>query len=212
MLSFLHKYAKNYSFSQNGEEGVIRECLRRINGAIPQPGHAVEIGGSDGHWCSNIALLLQDNWSGLFVESDYNLYLKCKHNWVYYPKVRSQCSRVDGRNVNAFVDDRCDLLSIDTDGSDYEIFRGLKARPKIVIVEIDSSIEPPSERVNADGGVGYWTMTTLALESGYFLLAHTGNLVLVHQRYQHLFPECKPHPLLEWELYFNRGWVKGEFT
>lgn len=207
MLSFLHKYTKNYKYSQNCEEGVLEECQRRGISVF----HCVEIGAHDGRFCSNTAWVIESDIrvvTGLFVESDYNRYLQCKTNWTHNSNVRCQCSRVDERNINAFVDDRCDLLSIDTDGSDYQIFRGLKARPKIVIVEIDSSIEPPSERVNLDGGVGYWAMTTLALESGYFLLAHTGNLVLVHQDYAHLFPECKPHPLLEWELYFNRAWVR----
>jgi hypothetical protein len=206
VLSFLNQYAKNFYASQNGEEGLLLEILRRLEVGS---GASCEIGGSDGVFCSNTALLIKDyGWSGLFVEGDYNLYLQSKENWKDNPRVRHQCCYVDGKNVNAFVHSDCDLLSIDTDGKDFEIFRGLKARPKIVIVEIDSSIEPPSERVNADGGVGYWTMTTLALESGYFVLCHTGNLVLVHQHYQHLFPECDPHPLIEWELYFNRAWLK----
>jgi hypothetical protein len=83
----------------------------------------------------------------------------------------------------------------------------MQARPEIVVVELDSSIEPPDERVNGDGGVGYWTMTVAALERGYFVLCHTGNLILCRQDYGYLFPECEPHPLLEWELYFNRSWL-----
>jgi hypothetical protein len=207
MLSFLRKYAKNYFTSQNGEEGLLAECEMRGIGIF----HCVEIGGHDGRFCSNTAWLIESDTSvvtGLFVEADYNRYLQCRSNWSHNPNVWCQCSRVGGYNVNAFVDGRCDLLSIDTDGNDYEIFCGMKVRPKIVIVEIDSSIEPPNEKVNPDGGVGYWTMVTAALERGYFLLAHTGNLVLVRQEYGHLFPECEPHPLLEWELYFNRSWIK----
>lgn len=204
MLSFLTKYKGDIKFSQNGEEQILLEALSRLSLTM---GHAIEIGGNDGRYCSNTALLLEQGWSGLFVEADYNLYLKSKENWSNSPRVRHQCSRVDGNNINAFVNERCDVLSIDTDGHDYEIFKGLLARPKIVIVEIDSSIEPPSEEFNADGGAGYWTMTTLALEQGYFVLVHCGNLVLVRQEYGDLFPECKPHPLLEWELYFNRSWL-----
>lgn len=203
MLSFLNRYANNVH-SQNGEDGVIREAIRRLGLAN---GNCVEIGGADGQWMSNTRLLLEHGWSGLYVEADYNLYLKSKSNWANFPQVRHQCCRVDGRNINAFVDDRCDLLSLDTDGSDFRIFCGFQSRPKIIIVEIDSSIEPPGERVNNDGGVGYWTMTVAALERGYFVLCHTGNLILVRQEYGHLFPECAPHPLLEWEKYFNRSWL-----
>lgn len=207
MLSFLHQYAKNISCSQNGEEGILAECQKRGIGIF----HCVEIGGHDGRFCSNTALIIESDIrvvTGLFVEADFSLYQQCVSNWRHNPLVRYQCSRVDANNINAFVDNSCDLLSLDTDGSDYEIFCAMKARPKIVIVEIDSSIKPPSEQVNADGGVSYWAMTVAALERGYMLVAHTGNLILVQQEYGHLFPECAPHPLLEWELYFNRAWLK----
>lgn len=207
MLSFLHKYAKNHVFSQNGEEGVIYECLFRMN--IANEGHAVEIGGHDGRFCSNTAMLLENGWSGLFVEADYNLYLKCKQNWQHNPRVRSQCCRVDERNINAFVDERCDLLSLDTDGSDYRIFAGLKANQKIVIMEIDSSLPPNVEGFNSDGAAGYFTGVELGLEKGYFLLCHTGNLLFIDEQYKHLFPEVKSkHPLIDSEYYFNRGWLK----
>lgn len=207
MLSFLNKYAKNHVFSQNGEEGIIYECLFRMD--IATRGHAVEIGGHDGRFCSNTAMLLENGWSGLFVEADYNLYLKSKANWANNPRVRSQCSRVDEKNVNAFVDERCDLLSLDTDGSDYNIFNGLKAQPKIVIVEIDSGIPPNVQGFNSDGAAGYFSAVELGLEKGYFLLCHTGNLVFIREEYKHLFPEVKSrHPLIDSEYYFNRAWLK----
>jgi hypothetical protein len=216
MLSFLHKYAGNVH-SQNGEDLIIAEIWKRItadqrdgylyNGESQALGYCVEVGSNDGRWLSNTAHLIELGWSGLFVESDYDLYRKCKENWQDNPRVRCQYSRVDACNINAFVDDHCDLLSLDTDGSDYAIFCGMQARPKIVVVEIDSSIEPPDERVNSDGGVGYWTMTVAALERGYALLAHSGNLILLQQEYMHLFPEITGHPLLDHELYFNRSWL-----
>lgn len=207
MLSFLHKYAKNYTFSQNGEEGIILEALVRMG---VNSGHCVEIGGNDGRFCSNTALLLQNkHWSGLFVEGDYGLYLQSKENWKDNPRVRHQCCYVDGKNINAFVHDDCDLLSLDTDGSDYEIFRGMTARPKIVIAEIDSSIPPESNAFNADGAAGYRAMMELAFGRGYFLLAHTGNLVLIRDEYVNLFAEVwGTHPLKDSDLYFNRAWLK----
>lgn len=207
MLSFLNKYAKNHIYSQNGEEGIIYECLFRMN--IATHGHAVEIGGSDGRFCSNTALLLENNWSGLFVEADYNLYLKSKENWKDNPRVRSQCCYVDGRNINAFVGDDCDLLSLDTDGADYRIFAGLKAKPKIVIMEIDSSIPPNDPSFNADGAAGYWRGVELGLEKGYCLLVHCGNLIFIDDQYNDLFPEIHDyHPLKDYEYYFNEAWLR----
>lgn len=209
MLSFLNKYAKNYFASQNGEEGILEECQRRGISIF----HCVEIGGHDGRFCSNTAWVIESDIrvvTGLFVEADFNLYQKCLSNWKHNPLVRCQCSRVDERNVNAFITDNCDLASLDTDGSDYKIFCGMKARPKILIVEIDSSIPPDRNEFNPDGGAGYWSMTVAALERGYFLLCHTGNLVFVREEFRHLFPEVKSrHPLIDSEYYFNRAWLKA---
>ena len=204
MLKWLYTYRKDIIFSQNGEEGIIAECVSRMGLST---GHAVEIGGNDGRYCSNTALLLQRGWSGLFVEADYGLYLKSRDNWKLSPRVRHQCCAVDERNINAFVDDRCDLLSLDTDGMDYRIFRGLVSSPSVVIVEIDSSIPPLTNSFNRDGAAGYYAMTVAALERGYFVLCHTGNLVLVRDEFKHLFPDIKGHQLIDYELYFNPQWL-----
>lgn len=208
MLAFLNQYAANHKFSQNGEEGILEECLLRIRDPRNDI-HCVEIGGNDGLYCSNTAHLIEQGAHGLFVEGDYDLYLKCKENWKDNPRVRAQCCYVDGNNINAFVDERCDVLSIDVDGVDYEIFKGLIARPKIVIVEIDSSILPDVEGFNSDGGASYRTMVELAIQKNYFVLCHTGNLVLIDLRYWALFAEVETtDPIFDSELYFNRAWLK----
>jgi len=215
MLSFLQKYGHNYFTSQNGEEGILLECISRLENAFQlNRGHAVEIGGNDGRYCSNIALLLQQHgWSGLFVEADYGLYLQSRKNWDGLGlDVRHQCCRVDENNINAFVDERCDLLSLDTDGSDYRIFHGLLVKPKIVIVEIDSSIPPDQLGFNQDGGAGYREAVKLAQLRGYFPLCHTGNLVLIDEQYHNLFPEINRDPLYESEYYFNRAWLQEDVS
>lgn len=208
MLTFLSTYSRNYYSSQNGEEGCLLEIVKRL-GIVN--GVACEVGGSDGLFCSNTALLIKDHgWSGLFVEADYNLYLQCEENWKHNPRVRSQCSRVDEKNINAFLDDRCDLLSLDTDGSDYLIFDGLKAKPKIVIAEIDSGLNPEFASFNSDGAANYFAMALLGIKKGYFLLCHTGNMVFVEEQYKPLFPEIVGDPLRDIDLYFNRAWLKEE--
>lgn len=213
MLSFLNQYATNYFASQNGEEGIILEVIRRLDETfqIKAHGHAVEIGGNNGLYCSNTALLLrQHGWSGLFVEGEYGLYLESVKNWsgLGLP-VRHQCCYVDEKNINAFVHNDCDLLSLDTDGLDYQIFRGLQAKPKIVIIEIDSSV-PPGVLTREDGlGCTYQNTVNIGIEKGYFLLCHTGNLVFVREDFKHLFPEVKSkHPLIDSEFYFKRAWLK----
>lgn len=206
MIEVVNKYASNVH-SQNGEDGVTAECLKRIGLRM---GHCVEVGSNDGLWLSNTRLLLENGWSGAFIEREWSLYLQCQKNWGHRKDVKCICSRVDGHNVNAFVNDDCDVLSIDTDGADYEIFKGLKAKPKIVIVEIDSSIPPDIDGFNSDGGAGYLPMLRLGREKGYFLLAHTGNLIFVRSEYwaSH-FSDVWAHPEMDANLYFNRGWLKA---
>lgn len=206
MIEFVNRHALNVH-SQNGEDGLIAECLLRMG---ITKGRCVEVGANDGRWLSNTRHLIEQDWTGLFVESDYKLYQLCKANWSGYENVRVQCCHVDERNINAFVDDNCDVLSLDTDGSDYKIFQGLKAKPKIVIVEIDSSIPPDVDGFNSDGGAGYKPMVELGHEKGYRLLAHTGNLIFIDKHYRDLFPETKGvHPIIESEKYFKRDWLKA---
>lgn len=208
MISFVKKYAANILSSQNGEEGILRECESRGISVF----HCVEIGGHDGRFCSNTALLIESDVhvvTGLFVESNYGLYLQCKANWDHNRMVECQCSHVDGNNVNAFVDETCDVLSVDVDGGDYQIFKGLTAKPKIVIMEIDSSISPDSDELNADGACGYGPMVRLGIKKGYFLLAHTGNLIFIDNQYRELFPEIVGDGMGNWGSYFKRDWLKA---
>lgn len=205
MLEFVKKYGANVH-SQNGEDGIISECVKRLGLTT---GHAVEVGANDGLWLSNTRNLINNGWSGKMIEANWHLFQECRLNWAHNPSVTVQCSKVDENNINAFVDDSCDVLSLDTDGSDFKIFHGLKAKPKIVIVEIDSSIPPDNEGFNSDGGASYRAMVELALIKNYLVLCHTGNLVLVDLRYWNLFPEVEgTDPIFDSELYFNRGWLK----
>lgn len=206
MLTFYNKYAKNYFSSQNGEEGIIEECLKRIKVTGKS---CVEIGGNNGLWLSNTAWLIRfHEWKGKFVEADFDLWQKSCENWKDNPNVKSQCSMVDENNVNAFVSEDIDLLSIDTDGADYRILKAMIAKPKIVIIEIDSSIPPTHEGFNSEGGASYWEMVNLGKEKGYFVLCHTGNIVLVDSKYKKLFPEITGDPLIDHDLYFKKDWLK----
>jgi len=209
MLTFLETYGRNYKFSQNREEGILEECLRRMD--ITQ-GIAFEAGSNDGQFCSNTALLAEQGWRVLFVESDYALYQKCCENWATYPLVRSQCCHVDPININAFVSGDCDVFSLDLDGADFQVFRGLRAKPKIIIIEIDSSYLPDVLAFNPDGAGTYRNTVELGIEKGFFLLVHTGNVLMVANEYRHLFPEIIGDGLSSAELYFNRAWLQENIT
>jgi hypothetical protein len=50
-------------------------------------------------------------------------------------------------------------------------------------------------------------MVKLAIEKGYFLLAHTGNLVFVDKQYRKLFPEVKGDGVKNFHEYFKCDWL-----
>lgn len=204
MITLYNKYGGNEIYSQNGEEKLIQECLRRIP-VLPKV--CCEIGGNDGIWLSNTALLIKNGWSGKFVEADFNLWQKCCSNWKGYP-VKSQCSMVDETNINAFVQKDCSVLSIDTDGVDFRIFKALSVQVPIVIVEIDSSIPPTSNEFNIEGGAGYLPMVKLGIEKGYFLLCHTGNLIFVDKKYRKLFKDIIGDGIENYAEYFKTDWLR----
>lgn len=205
MLSFFNKYGKCYTFCQNNEEGILEEILNRIK--MPNK-ICVEVGGNNGMWLSNTAWLIKERgFSGLMVEADYSLWEESCKNWLGNYKVKSTCSLVSAANINAFITEDCDIASIDTDGIDYQIFQAMEAKPKVVIIEIDSSIPPDEERFNSEGGAGYLPMVKLGLSKGYFLLCHTGNLIFVDKKYRKLFPEIKGDGLKNSEEYFRTQWL-----
>lgn len=205
MLSFYNKYAKDIVYSQNGEEGLLQEILKRLK---IDKGECVETGGHNGKYLSNTALLIDKGWTGKFIEADYDLWEQCCKNWQGNDNVKSICSFVSEANINAFVDEETTVLSIDVDGIDYQIFKALAAKPAIVIIEIDSSIPPDADRFNSQGGAGYLPMLKLGIEKGYFLLCHTGNLILVKNEFRKLFPEIKGDGINNAGKYFRTLWIQ----
>lgn len=205
MLDFLNRFAANLKYSQNGEEGILLECLSRFNLG---PGVCVEVGANNGQWCSNTALLLESGWKGTMIEADVKLWEECVEFWRHNQNVVVALGKIGPTNINDHVTDKCDVFSTDTDGDDFGIFAALRARPKIAIVEIDSSIPPGQWGFNQDGGAGYREMVNLAYAKNFFLLCHTGNLVLVDRRYKSYFPEIGGDPIEDADLYFNTAWLK----
>ncbi len=188
MLDFAKKYACDIH-SQNGEDGIIDECVKRLGFTT---GVCVEYGAADGYFCSNTRSLIEAGWTGLMFEPGTNL--PGIINAIVLPE-----------NINRLLP-ACDVLSIDTDGrNDYDCFSVLEQQPAIIIIEVNSSI-PPTQWYVGDGA-GYRAMLELGIEKGYFLLCHTGNLILIRNDFRDQFPEISGDGLTNYELYFNTKWL-----
>jgi hypothetical protein len=189
MKSFREKYKSDMT-SQNGENGIIQEVITRI---WDKPfaecfGRAIEFGAPTKQYCSNI-FPLGEKWS--------KYYYDISPNEPGITKVE-----ITPDNVNYIIRD-CEVLSIDIDNNDYNVWAAYNESPDIVIIEVNSSVPPPIEMIPTGSGSSYMSMLHLGLSKGYFLLCHTGNMIFVLNAYRHLFPEIIGDGIWNFSEYFN---------
>jgi hypothetical protein len=175
------------SSSQNGEDGVIAELMRRCGTGSR---FFVEIGAGDGQEANCVALADREGWAGVFVEADQALYSRLERKYADVPRVRTVRLAVSPGNVNdlsadAGVPREVGVLSIDIDGADYWVWEALtRFEPRIVVVEYNAAL-PADRRVvqpldaameKWDGtdyfGASIGALRALAWRKGY-VLAHT---------------------------------------
>jgi hypothetical protein len=182
------RYRKNIH-SQNGEDGVIAELLKRLG---ISGGWCCEFGAWDGKYLSNTFALIEQGWRGVYIEGDA----------ARAKDLEKTAAEQGGRIVpiNAFVQpvagpgsldsllsntpipEEFELLSVDVDSCDYQIWQTLsKYRPKIVVIEIDGKYEPGTESVFAQDQrtTSFTSMLKLGQSKGYTFICHTGNMIFV---------------------------------
>jgi len=199
------------AFSQNGEDGVLVELLRRTG----EGGRFfVEFGAGDGR--ENNSLFLADvlAWSGLFIEGDpqraARLADKYRGTCVHARNALVTPETIDDVFAAAGVPAEPDVLSIDVDGADYWIWRGLQRyRPRIVVIEYNASLGIEAHRVQpadrADtfdltsyGGASIAALRALGATKGYRLV-HTeltgNNAFFVREGQPGVYPAPERVPL-----------------
>jgi len=192
----LNKFKKNI-FSQDGEDGVIEEILKRLGDKSDKC--CVEFGSWDGTFNSNIFNLLKNHsFRGVCIESDKNKFKDLEKNMKDYQTI---C-------INKYVDDvgpnsldnilldcnfnkNFDLLSIDINGMDYYIVKHLENfRPKIICVEYNPTIPPDIEFVQERNfkvvhGSSSLAFYKMAKKKDYRLVCTTlCNLIFVDEKYK----------------------------
>ena len=172
-------------FSQNGEDGVLCELLRRVDSREPQ---FVEFGigpGTQGNCVFGAEVL---GWQGLFIEPSDD-YPALERRWAGRSRVQTARALITPQNVNALfeqhgVPEEPDIVSIDIDGNDYWVWEALTSRPRIVVVEYNANldtapdvrlVQPYQERAwdNTDFfGASLGALEALGRRKGYRLV-HT---------------------------------------
>ena len=169
-------------FSQNGEDGVLGEIMRRIG---VEQRFFVEFGVGDGTQCNTRFLSEVLGWSGVYFEIDESDFERLQRRFAPRDDVATLQHAVTPENVNelfaaAGVPTELDVLSIDIDGQDYWVWKALDGyRPRVVIIEYNAAI-PASERlVEPLGhrwdrsrylGASIGAIEKLAAEKGYRLV------------------------------------------
>lgn len=160
------------SYAQCDEDGIIRECLRRLSGATTLSKTFIEIGCGDGLE-NNTHQLILDGFRGCWLDGDSNniqhiagaIGLETRFLLTVQAFLRLS-------NVNVVLDQfskflgtvDVDFFSFDTDGNDIHLVReALKVvSPKLICVEYNGKFPPPTrlEMAYADdhqwGGDDYY--------------------------------------------------------
>ena len=179
--------------SQNGEDGILREMLKRLN---ITSGYVCEFGAWDGVHLSNTFDLIQRGFKSVLIEGDENKFKDLLKLCADYPTITPICAFVDHTPGSENSLDNLlkktdipydfDVLSIDIDSFDYQVWDSFKNyMPKIVVIEINSSIDfSVPDHIHTPGvfeGTSFLPMMELAKRKGYELVVHTGNLILIRR-------------------------------
>jgi len=187
--NFLRKFGLNV-YSQNGEDGVIKELLRRLG---IENGWVCEFGAWDGKEFSNTFSLIKKGFNGVYIEGDTTKYNDLLKTVEEYPNIIPINAFVDYEYSENSLDNLLkntdipydfDILSIDVDSFDYQIWKSfVNYRPKIVIIEINSSINTDvKDHIHTPGvyqGTSFRPTFNLGLEKGYKFVLHTGNMIFI---------------------------------
>ena len=194
------RFRKNV-YSQNGEDGIIQEICQRLD---IKYGTFIEFGAWDGIHLSNCRNLVDQHWSGIFIESDPQKFKDLQRNYKNHTDIDLIQSLVDHKGPNTLdnlIETKSskrsfDLISIDVDGLDFFIFDAMKKYlPKIIVIEVQSFLSPsqtesiPLSIAANNVGQPLSVMVDLAKSKGQIPVAYNGNLFLVQKEYASRFED-----------------------
>ena len=181
----LTKYSQKV-YSQNGEDGILREILNRI-GTINQ--YFVEFGSGDGSENNTVYLLKVQGWSGLWMDGDKSAIDRAKRSFskeIEANQLVAEVEFITAENVEELfkrysVPNEFDVLSIDIDHNDYHVWKAIKYNPRVLVVEYNAIFQPGMDWVVEYQADAVWDRTShfgaslsaferLGREKGYSLV------------------------------------------
>ena len=146
----LLKFKKNI-FSQSGEDGIIPEIFKRIQkkGKVKLDKKCCEFGAWDGMHLSNTYNLIKNyHYQAVLIEGDKKKFAELSDNIPDKRIIKinkfvefSGKNKLDNILKKYKFPKNFDFLSIDIDGNDYHIFKGLYIyQPKLICIEFNPTI------------------------------------------------------------------------
>jgi hypothetical protein len=180
-------------FTYNPEEKILIAILSKLGILDNDNSQFLEFGAVDGKHSSNCAILADKGWSGVFIEGSNFLFDLLEENYSYNSKVLCVQAIISPEAKSEFCLDKIlkdtklvsdfDVCSIDIDSFDLEVWFNLTLyRPKLVIIEINSSIPPGVlnwHGYGIEGGNSFSSTLQVGMAKGYTLVCAPGNLYFV---------------------------------
>lgn len=211
----LSDYAENI-YSYSGEDGMIAELCRRLS---LENGYCVEFGAADGVESSNTLALRQQGWRSFLIEADEDKFQKLQACASLDTEVlQTMIKPVGPHSLDELIDQPVDLMSIDVDGDDYQIFESLWIRPTILIIEYNQSIpwfmDVRAASLGNRFGASALSFYRLAEQKQFSLVGVTEtNLFFVADEYAQLVEEfVEPYELIMSQQPLRCGIVVSDYT
>ena len=223
----LHKF-KFDIHSQNGEDGVIEEILKRSfkNKKI----NTVEFGAGDIEKNSNTFNLILNNKvnNAIFIETDFNIFTKLEKLKNKYQEIISINTKVDfeenSQNTidnilikNNIIND-IDVMSIDIDSYDLDVFKSIKIyHPKLLLIEAGRQKYGVLSEHSIDKKMNSFSSIFNEVSKRYYLIFYNGNLFFLNKNFfskehimQNYFIDNELHYLLHsfYVNYYKYGYFK----
>jgi len=184
------KFRKN-KYSQNGEDGVLEKIINTLE---LENLELCEFGAWDGIQGSNTFNLLKTrNAKCVYIEGDKKKYIdllktteKNQNITPVNAYIDINQNKLDKILSKTFLKKNFDLLSIDIDSNDLDVWDSLKNyQPKIVVIEINSSIKPGilQKHSKTQQGNSFSSTINIGKKKLYTAVCHTGNLIFVKNKH-----------------------------
>ena len=216
-MKYIH-FAKN-KYSQNGEDGILDKIFEKLSSVLDNEKTCVEFGSWDGIYLSNTFQFAEKGWRSIAIEGSKKRYKDLLKTAKKYQNIHpiNKFVNANSSSKNSLnnilkennIKDNFELLSIDVDGEDLQIWDSFSGKPKVVVIEINSYIEPhiSQRHNNINNGSSFMSTLEVGLNKGYTLVCHTGNMIFARND---LIPylDLDEKDILNPERLFNDQWLK----